>query len=182
MSRVDDSDEVLYAAYRRGDMTSFDILYSRYQQTLYLFLLRRGLSESQAQDAFHDCWMKLIGEQEHFDGMQFRAWIFRVARNMSIDYFRRSAVRDSVSDDEALDKQTHSLSSETIVQDRDCLHLLKQSIGLLPFDQRDAFLLQQEAGLSLQQIAEVMSVGKETIKSRLRYAMKQLKTMLEDCL
>lgn len=182
MSRADDSDEVLYAAYRKGDMSAFDTLYSRYQQTLYLFLLRRGLTESQAQDAFHDCWMKLIGEQQHFDGMQFRAWIFRVARNMSIDYFRRAAVRESVSDEEALDKQLHSLSSETVVQDRDCLHLLRHSIAQLPFEQRDAFLLQHEAGLSLQQIAEVMSVGRETIKSRLRYALQQLKQLLEDCL
>jgi RNA polymerase sigma-70 factor, ECF subfamily len=182
MSQADDSDEILYAAYRRGDMKAFDILYNRYQQTLYLFLLRRGLPESQAQDAFHDCWMRLIGEQQHFDGMQFRAWIFRVARNMSIDYFRRSAVRNTVSEDEAVDKQSHSLSSETIVHDRDCLNLLKHSIAQLPYEQRDAFLLQQEAGLSLQQIAEVMSVGRETIKSRLRYAMQQLKQMLEDCL
>jgi RNA polymerase sigma-70 factor (ECF subfamily) len=182
MSQADDSDEVLYAAYQRGDMTAFDVLYSRYQQTLYLFLLRRGLSESQAQDAFHDCWIKLIVEQQHFDGLQFRAWIFRVARNMSIDYFRRSAVRNSVSDDEVIDEQLQAVSSETIVQDRDCLHLLKYSIGQLPFEQRDAFLMQQEAGLSLQQIAEVMCVGRETIKSRLRYAMQQLKKMLEDCI
>lgn len=182
MSQSDDSDEVLYAAYRAGDMAAFDTLYARYRQTLYLFLLRRGLSESQAQDAFHDCWMKLIGEQQYFDGVQFRAWIFRVARNMSIDYFRRTSVRNITAEDIPAEQQPYTISSETILQDRDCLQLLKNSIGLLPMEQRDAFLLKQEAGLSLHQIAEVMSVGRETIKSRLRYAMQQLKKMLEDCL
>ncbi len=182
MGGEEDSDESLYAAYRAGDMAAFDTLYARYRQTLYLFLLRRGLSEAQAQDAFHDCWIKLIGEQQMFDGEQFRAWIFRVARNMSIDYFRRASVRHAVAQDTPSEYEPYSLSSETILQDRDCVQLLKRSIGLLPMEQRDAFLLKQEAGLSLYQIAELMSVGRETIKSRLRYAMQQLKEMLEDCL
>ena len=182
MNQENDSDEVLYAAYRAGDMAAFDTLYRRYHQSLYLFLLRRGLSESQAQDAFHDCWMKLIDEHQHFNGDQFRAWIYRVARNMSIDYFRRASVREAREQEARSNHQTSTLSSESVVQDRDCLDLLKNSIAMLPMEQRDAFLLKQEAGLSLHQIAEVMCVGRETIKSRLRYAMQQLKNWLEDCL
>lgn len=182
MSCTADTDEALYAAYRSGDMAAFDILYTRYRQTLYLFLLRRGLPESLAQDAFHDCWMKVIDEREQFDGNLFKAWIFRVARNMSIDYFRRASIRSTepLSDDMLGNEM--SISSEAVLQGQDCVQLLKHSLGLLPLDQRDAFLLKQEAGLSLQQIAEVMSVGKETIKSRLRYALNQLKKMLGDCL
>lgn len=182
MAATEDSDETLYAAYRKGDMAAFDALYARYQQTLYLFLLRRGLSETQAQDAFHDCWMKVIGQREHFSGGQFRAWIFQVARNLSIDYFRRASVREVSGLSETSEQMNYAVASDTVLQDRDCLQLLKHSLGLLPMDQRDVFLLKQEAGLSLQQIAELMAVGRETIKSRLRYAMQQLKSMLEDCL
>ena len=68
-----------------------------------------------------------------------------------------------------------SFSTERIQEGIDCVELIKQSVAALPVDQRDVFLLQNEADLSLQQIADLMSVGRETIKSRVRYAMASLR-------
>lgn len=180
-ARAED-DECLFAAYRQGDMAAFDALYRRYQKSLYLYLLRRGLSESQAQDVFHDCWMQVISHREDYQGGHFRAWIFSIARNRSIDSFRRASIRQAEPLDTQHESHNQAFSSATVAQDLDCLQLLKNSIGALPLDQRDAFLLKQEGGLSLQQIADVMAVGRETIKSRIRYAMQHLKQLLEDCL
>lgn len=181
MNTGEPEDESLYTAWRLGDMSAFDILYNRYRQNLYLFLLRGGLNEAIAEDLFHDCWMKIINEQAHFDGKNFRAWIFKLARNLSIDHFRKSHIRSADSFDE---QQSHSgnPSAEKESSELDCADLLKSSVAGLPKEQRDVFLLKEEAGLSLEQIAKVMAVGKETIKSRVRYAMKQLRQRLVDCL
>lgn len=175
------TDESLYAAYQGGDKAAFDGLYARYRQPLYLFLLRRGHDETAAEDIFHDGWMKVIHQPDKFDGSHFRGWIYQVMRNLSIDYFRKSTLRSV----EQLDQErTESVqpSVERQQEGIDCLDLMKNSVAALPMEQRDVFLLKEEAGLSLLQIAELMAVGKETIKSRIRYAMKQLKQMLAECL
>ncbi len=175
------TDEALFAAYRDGDMAAFDALYARYRQPVFLFLLRRGHIRAAAEDLFHDCWMRVVDDRGRFDGNHFRGWIYQIARNLSIDQMRKSQLRDaSAADPEAA--LVNPVSTQRQQEAEDCIQLIKQSIGALPMEQRDVFLLQQEAELSLQQIAELMAVGRETIKSRLRYAMKQLKQLMAECL
>lgn len=181
MTQEEISDEALFAAYRKGDMAAFDALYARLRQPLYLYLLRRGHAESVAEDLFHDLWMKVLNHSAGFDGEHLRAWLFTIARNLSTDAFRRAHIR-------VVDEQTDTaniagaFSAQRIEENRDCVELIKRSIAALPLEQRDAFLLRHEAGLSLLQLGELMAVGRETIKSRLRYAMNQLKTLMADCL
>jgi RNA polymerase sigma-70 factor (ECF subfamily) len=181
MAHTEQSDESLHAAYCAGDMAAFDSLYARYRQPLYLFLLRRGHTESNAEDIFHDCWMKVIDHRDRFDGHHFRAWVYSVARNLSIDVFRKESLREVSEFDENHSPDVH-LSAQKVQEGMDCIKLIKSSVAELPVAQRDVFLLQQEGGLSLQQIADLMSVGRETIKSRLRYAMNQLKQLMAECL
>ena len=63
----------------------------------------------------------------------------------------------------------------------DCVERLLKLLSGLAREQRDAFLLQTEGGLTLEQIAEVTGTGRETVKSRLRYALRRLRAGLEDC-
>lgn len=175
------TDQSLLTAYRHGDMAAFDQLYARYRQSLYLFLLRRGHSESIAEDIFHDCWIRVIDKASDFDGEHFRAWLYTIARNLSTDYFRKAQLRVAEVLDDDYPEQAH-LSTERQQLAIDCIELIKTSLGQLSMEQRDVFLLKQEAGLSLQQIADMMAVGRETIKSRIRYAMNQLKQLMADCL
>lgn len=181
MSQQNISDEQLFAAYHAGDMAAFESLYARYRQPMYLFLLRRGLSKSSAEDVYHDTWIKVL-EHTKFKHENFKAWLYTVMRNLSIDALRKLSLRAVDEFDEAIHQQITHVSAQTQSEDDDCLALMNSSIIQLPLEQRDAFLLQHEAGLSLQQIADVMSTGKETIKSRLRYAMTSLKKWLEECL
>lgn len=181
MTKQEFSDEQLFAAYHAGDMAAFESLYARYRQSMYLFLLRRGLSERSAEDVYHDTWVKVL-EQTKFKHNNFKAWLYTVMRNLSIDALRKSTLRAVEEFDEAKHNEQAHVSAQKQTEDNNCLDLMNNSITLLPAEQRDAFLLQHEAGLSLQQIAEVMSTGKETIKSRLRYAMTSLKQWLEECL
>ncbi|MBL7002634.1 MAG: sigma-70 family RNA polymerase sigma factor [Gammaproteobacteria bacterium] len=178
------TDEALYTAYHEGDLSAFDCLYDRYKRPLYRFLLRRGLPQDAVEDVFHESWLSVISfeKKQHFKVGGFKAWIYTVSRNKSIDAFRKANIHTEENWDEHINEVFSEITTEQQQVDIDCLALMKESIAQLPFDQRDAFLLQQEAGLSLQQIAEMMKVGRETIKSRLRYAMNQLKTWLEECL
>ena len=169
----------LFDSWRGGDMNSFDQLYQRYRQSLFIFLTRRGHSQAEAEEIFHDCWMRVINKQGSFSGDHFKAWLFTIARNLSTDHmrkFRPDPLNESAEDSIA------SFSTERVQEAVDCLQLIKQSVASLPMEQRDVFLLQHEAGLSLQQIADLMRVGRETIKSRIRYAMDKLRDLMAECL
>ena len=180
MNEMDD--EALFSAFRQGDAAAFDVLYRRYRQSLYLFLLRSADSRVDAEELYQDAWSRVISAAKPFVEGSFKAYLFRVARNLQIDRFRR--VRLQIVDDEAvLNAQPDPSSSpDQAVHESDCGERLKRELSGLPSEQREVFLLKEEGGFTLEQIANMASVGRETVKSRLRYALKQLRKLLEDCL
>jgi len=176
------TDEELYRRYRRGDSAAFEQLYSRYRQPLYLFLLRSTGNEGDAQDLFQDLWDRVIRAGGNFDGGSVRAWLFRIARNLRIDLYRRRRLRPVTPGLEPDWSPDHGPGPQQRSEADDCVELMKREIGRLPPDQRDSFLLKEESGLSLAIIAELSGVGRETVKSRLRYALQRLRAALEECL
>lgn len=176
------SDEALFGAFRRGNAAAFDVLYRRYRQSLYLFLLRSENSRADAEELYQDAWSRVISAARPFTEGSFKAYLFRVARNLQIDRFRRSHLQ-LVNDESVLHAQSDPQASpEQAAHDADCGERLKRELSDLPPEQREAFLLKEEGGFTLEQIAAMVSVGRETVKSRLRYALKQLRKLLEECL
>lgn len=176
------TDEALYSRFRKGEAAAFDILYERYRQPLYLFLLRSSPSQSDAEDLFQELWIRVIHARDQFREGSIKAWLFRIARNLEIDLYRRRSLRP-VADTAQVDASaaTDPLPEQR-AHDADCGDRLVAAIAHLPREQREAFLLKEESGMPLADIAHMVSVGRETIKSRLRYAMKRLREILEDCL
>jgi len=176
------TDEQLLKRFRQGDAQAFETLYTRYRKSLYIYLLRSSPGPAEAEDLYQETWSRIIRSRTASDNAPFKATIFRIARNLQIDGFRRRTLH-LVSDSDT-SKEPESLDPDP--EDRsiidDCGELLKTELAQLPEEQRDAFLLKEETGLTLEQIAEMINVGRETIKSRLRYALKRLRLALEDCL
>ena len=176
------SDEELHIAYLDGDATAFETLYSRYREPLYAFLRRSGLEPSDAEDLYQDIWLGIAKSPNGFRGGNFRAWLFQVARNRATDRFRRRRLRPIAEPEQVADLVDDDPPPERQVAGTDCIGRLRQALGGLPADQRDAFLLREQAGLGLADIAAVVGTGVETVKSRLRYALRKLRAELEDCL
>ena len=182
MSDEEPSDEALFRLFRKGDDRAFETLYQRYRQTLYLFLLRSASSAGDADELYQDVWSRIITAGKQFDGGSFKAYAFRIARNLIIDRHRRGSLT-LVTDLAAVHEPVQpGKSMEEQLQDEECSERMKRQIGQLPAEQREVFLLKEEAGLTLAQIAAMVDVGRETVKSRMRYALKQLRKLLEECL
>lgn len=176
------TDEVLFDRYRRGDTGAFERLYGRYRKSLYRYLVRNSADTAEAEDIYQEAWSRVIRAAKPFSEGSFRAYLFRIARNVQIDRIRRHRLVP-VSDEHPLGD--HPASGPALEEQRhlqDCGERLLREIGQLPHDQRDAFLLKEETELTLEQIATLVNVGRETIKSRLRYALQRLRAALEDCL
>lgn len=176
------SDENLFSQFLKGDINAFEKLYARYRESLYTYLLRSSRNHAEADDIYQDAWSRVINAKVPFTTGTFKSYIFKIARNLQIDHHRRSHIH-LVGDNEQLEDIADSKPTmERQLDGEDCGDRLLSEVAVLPYDQRDAFLLKEESGLTMEQIATMLEVGRETIKSRLRYAMKRLREALEDCL
>jgi RNA polymerase sigma-70 factor (ECF subfamily) len=182
------SDEDLMLAYAAGDAAAFDVLYARHKGGVYRYLLRQCRPGVAVDELFQDVWMNLIRARASYTPTaKFATYLYRLAHNRLIDHYRSSGIVTLVSaDDEANEDAVaafpanRGLEPDAFAENRELGDRLKNAVACLPPVQRDAFLLQYEAGLSLSEIAELTGVGVETVKSRLRYAVNKLRGDLSD--
>ncbi len=177
----DATDETLMLGYRDGDAAAFDILYVRHKGGVYRYLLRQCRNAALAEELFQDVWMNLIRARAGYVVQaRFSTYLYRIAHNRLMDHFRRHDNHTVSLDDEsaaAIDEPVApaglqpDISAESRAQAAQLLTLLEK----LPDEQREAFVLQQEGGLSVEEIAEATGVARETAKSRLRYALVKLR-------
>jgi RNA polymerase sigma-70 factor (ECF subfamily) len=178
----DITDEQLMLAYQGGDLRAFERLYGRYKGPLFRYLLRGCSDRAQAEELFQDIWAGLIKARARYVVQaSFKTYLFQLGHNRLVDHYRRRQLH-LVSDESLALEPDQRPDLAQAANDRDCVERLQQQLGQLPTEQREAFVLQQETELSLEQIGQLCGVGRETIKSRLRYALKQLRAALEDCL
>lgn len=175
-------DRDLMVSWQRGDTAAFEALYRRHGGPLYRYLLRTSGSEDVASEVFQEAWFRVVDRRDRYrpEGA-FTAWLYRVARNCLIDYHRRRASRPPSSANMAHPPETDVPASSDVpseLEHSERLAAVRRGIAELPADQRDAFLLAHEAGLTLEEIAHVTGVGRETVKSRIRYAMDKLRRAL----
>jgi len=178
------TDEELMQRYAAGEASVFDALYTRHRGSLYRYFLRQCGSDAIAQELFQDVWMKLIHSRERYQPTAlFKTWLYRLAHNHLIDFFRKKHPQNLVANDsEDLDLLQGNDSWQPEKQFEMChmAELIREKITELPAVQREVFLLHEEAGLTLEQIAAVTDIDKEATKSRFRYAVKKLRQALED--
>jgi len=171
-------DELLMLSYQRGDSSAFDSLYHRHKDSLMRYLVMRTEGKSVAEELFQEIWLSLINSRERYEAKaKFASYLFSIAHNKLVDYYRHKEKHTNTfqpveNDDDFTDSSM--ASHESLHQERQ-ITLLKRSIAELPDDQRDTFLLKVEAGLSVQEIADITGSSFESTKSRLRYSFSKLK-------
>jgi RNA polymerase sigma-70 factor (ECF subfamily) len=176
------SDEDLMLRYRDGDAAAFEILYARHRAGLFRFMLRGCRDRAICEELFQEVWIGLVNARARYEvRSKFRTWLFQMARHRVIDYQRRQKhARTENPGDEV-----ESLAAPAAEQpDRraavsQATDRLLELIDGLPEEQREVFVLHEDGGLSVQEIAEVTGVNPEAVKSRLRYAVGKLRAGLE---
>lgn len=167
------SDEALMQAYQGGDSSAFEVLYHRHKDGLFAFVYRSCPRHEAAEELAQETWTAIIDRASSYrPEAAFKTWLYQIARNRAADYWRRRDNNHQPLAQAPEPADESSTGEQTAVQ-----HRLLGAIGQLPIDQRDALLLHQQ-GFSHQDIAAITGAGEETIKSRLRYARKQLRQQL----
>ncbi|NJD26537.1 MAG: RNA polymerase sigma factor [Betaproteobacteria bacterium] len=181
------SDERLMLAYRAGDAAAFEALYCRHRGGLYRHLARQCGDPRLAEELYQDVWMRVIAARADYEPLaRFTTWLYRIAHNRLVDHYRRhardaAALYDGDWDPDALPAPAGNDPADQFVQ-ADLAARLAGALAALPAPQREAFLLAEEGGLTLEEIAAATASERETVKSRLRYAVGKLRHSLRDLL
>ena len=166
-------------AYGGGDAAAFETLYARHRGGLFRFVLRAVKEHGAAEELFQEVWVRVIEARERYaPKARFITWLYTIAHNLLVDHWRKKGLSLVALDGD--DVPSESANPARQAEAREALARLVHALESLPAAQREAFLLHQEGGLSVAEIAAVTGVGEEAAKSRLRYAMTKLKAAVDD--
>ncbi len=164
----------LIARWKTGDRTAFGALYDGYVKKIYDFIYYKTHHRETAQDLTSDAFMKALAAVERFDVVQgtFQSWLYRIARNTVIDYYRTKKEVQDVDD-------VWDLSDDTdIVRDTETrlkLEEVEKYLQKLKSEQRDIIIMRVWQDLSFNEIAEVMGKQEGAVKMGYSRAIRQLR-------
>jgi len=181
------SDEACMQHYQQGDEHAFRVLYQRYREKLHRYVLRLSGRDGEAEEVFQEVWIAVIRSRDSFDtGASFATWLFSIAHRRAADRWRAlsrhapDGLGHTDSDDNALTNAVdNNATPERQWHSHSLGEALLDAVAALPLPQREVFLLKAEGDLSLDEIAQATGVHRETAKSRLRYAQKRLRELME---
>jgi RNA polymerase sigma-70 factor (ECF subfamily) len=187
MTEAGEPDELLMGRYAAGDAAAFECLYRRHEMRTWRYIERHVGNRATADELMQEVWFAVAREAPRYHASaRFTTWLFTIARNRIIDWTRTRRPQTSL---EALGGEAATVvqlrtdpSSEPLAAAvaAEQWSALARALAQLPAEQRDAFLMHIEAGLTVEEIAQIAGVSFETSKSRLRYARMKLRDLLQE--
>jgi RNA polymerase sigma-70 factor (ECF subfamily) len=181
------SDRDLIRAYREGDERAFETLLNRYQSGVFSKIVFVVRDHEVANDLFQDTWIKVVKvlkSGKYVEEGKFGPWVMRIAHNAAIDHFRRNRKRRMVrptDEFDIFDTLAHDAPNamDTMVQE-EVLAELRQLVPALPEEQREVVKMRLEQQYSFKEIAEETGVSINTALGRMRYALINLRRMVDE--
>jgi RNA polymerase sigma-70 factor (ECF subfamily) len=180
------SDQELIKNYVSGNDACLEMLIKRYKSKVYTSIYLVVQDAYIAEDIFQETFIKVIktlksGKYE--ESGKFQPWVIRIARNLAIDYYRkiRKVPTITTEDGEDLFERLNFFESNAedliITKQRD--QVIRELIKQLPADQKEVLILRNYADLSFKEIADLTQVSINTALGRMRYALINLKKLME---
>jgi len=180
------SDGELVALYLKGDSKSFEALIQKHKNKIYAFILSKIRNRDLAEDVFQDTFIKVINSLQkgkYNEEGKFLPWVMRIANNLVIDYFRKSKKMRTIAPTDNFDIFDILQDGEKNVEDNlvnNQIHKdLRKLIEHLPEDQKEVLKMRYYAELSFKEISESTGVSINTALGRMRYALINLRKLID---
>lgn len=186
------SDEDLMARYKEGDPRAFELLLKRHERPVFRFIFRMVKNRELANDLLQETFLRVVKNAARYSRKaKFTTWLYTIARNQCIDALRKASHRRHPSLDQAYggDPEGRTLMEKLPGRggdgfDRTDAHevrgRIEAALARLSEEQREVFVMREFQRLKFKDIAEVIGVSENTIKSRMRYALENLRLALAD--
>ena len=182
-----ESDACLLKSFAEGDAAALERLVGRYRSALFSWLLGMTANRADAEDLYQEVWVRIIRHAARFHDVSFRAWMWKIARNLLIDFRRKRkpvVSLDVVSDEEdrPLIEQLADTTAGPVerVERGDLKACVMRAVKLLPEVQREVFLMRVQGDLPFHEIAKTLDIPLNTALGRMHDAMTKLKRMLAE--
>jgi RNA polymerase sigma-70 factor (ECF subfamily) len=180
-------DEILMIEVARGNSAALEVLYDRYASTVLGITVRiigdQALAEDLLQETFWRVWQSAGTYQAQLGS--FSGWLFRIARNLAIDAYRRRSVRPQtfveVEESDPILDRTPDRDTDVAEQAQSMLkhRQVRKALASLPAVQRQVIEMAYFDGMTRQEIAEATGEALGTIHTRARLALQKLRGELE---
>jgi RNA polymerase sigma-70 factor (ECF subfamily) len=186
MERKVIADSVLVSNYIDGHEKSLEILINRHKQRIFSFILSKVMDREVAEDIFQDTFIKVINTLKrgaYNEEGKFLPWVMRIAHNLLIDHFRRNKRIPKFNNTDEFDIFS-VLGDEVLNVEKQLIknQILEDVRGLiqeLPEDQKDVLIMRMYKDMSFKEIAENTDVSINTALGRMRYALINLRKLIE---
>ncbi len=180
------SDQALIDSYLDGHHSSLEKLIQRHKKRVFSYILMVVRDHHLAEDIFQDTFIKVINTLRsgaYKEEGKFIQWVMRIAHNLIIDHFRKSRRIPTVENDDNYDIFDNLKVFDSNVEDRMVLDQIHQDvrslIDFLPPEQRDVVMMRHYGDMSFKDIAEETNVSINTALGRMRYALINLRKLIE---
>jgi RNA polymerase sigma-70 factor (ECF subfamily) len=171
-SATTETDEQLMAAFKGGVTDAFTTLFVRYKQPLFGFFLRRVADPSQAEELTQETFIAVLRATSCYEASAlFRTWLYAIGFKILRAYRRKAAFR-------AMFQGEQPAGREPAIDDLDARLLVREAVGKLDPLHREVLLLREFEGLSYAEIAELLHLPVNTVRSRLFRARMALRDLL----
>lgn len=180
------SDQLLVKQYIQGNEACLEMLINRHKERIYTTIILIVKDSYIAEDLFQETFIKIIKnlkKGKYNEEGKFLPWALRIARNMAIDYFRKMKRMPTITDSDGDDvfrkiKIVQENREQEIIRVEDESRV-RRMIELLPEEQRQVLILRHYGDLSFKEIADMTNVSINTALGRMRYALNNLRKMME---
>ena len=183
---IKQSDQILVQSYLSGDEAAFEVLIRKHKDKVFAFILSKIKNYNLAHDVFQDTFIKVINSLKrgkYNEEGKFVPWVMRIAHNLVIDHFRRQKKTRSISPTKDFDIfdviSTDEKNAEEILIDEQITSDVRKLIQELPSDQKEVLMMRYYRDLSFKEIAEITDVSINTALGRMRYAVINLRKLVE---
>lgn len=180
------SDAKLVSQYINGKENSLGILIDRYKNRIYSFIYSKVLDKDVTEDIFQDTFIKVINtlkKGKYREEGKFLPWTMRIAHNLVIDHFRKNKKNNLYNNTDEFDifsvLKDESLNAENQIVREQIYNDVRKLIDELPNDQREVLVMRMYRDMSFKEIAEVTNVSINTALGRMRYALINMRKLIE---
>ncbi len=173
------SDEALIGRIAKGDKLAMQVLYSRHHVRVYRFTLRLIGDASKAEDILSEVFFDVWRQAGRFEGKsQVTTWLLAIARFKALSALRRRS-EEELDDEKAANLEDTSDDPEVAAQKKDKSEILRACMTSLSQEHREIIDLVYYHEKSVEEVAEIVGIPENTVKTRMFYARKKLAELLK---
>jgi RNA polymerase sigma-70 factor (ECF subfamily) len=180
------TDSVLVSRYIKGDESALAILINKHQQRLFSFIYSKIKDKDLTEDVFQDTFIKVIRtlkKGNYNEEGKFLPWVMRIAHNLVIDYFRKNNRMPSFKNTDEFDifsvLSDNSLNAEKKIIQEQIHNDVRELVNELPEVQKEVLVMRMYKDMSFKEISENTGVSINTALGRMRYALINMRKLIE---